>query len=388
MRLFEICLGAAAGRDAKTPPGSRAAVPVGCRGAAELGALGRLELHRCWEGLGLGRVLGQCYGGQLSVQRALRAFLSYTLLLLGREGPASGNRPFHHHLPVLAHASPPKCQFWGAKGRHTWVSSLPSSHPHKLLAWEQKILIFFSFQASCHAASPHLPRGCTRHGWLAGMGVPGAAGLQHHPQGQQDGDRAVPGEPDPAVPLATALGKLRQAQPGGAGVVGPAAWDGMAGMGGRGRGEGHRCCGCVEPHRPVSPLTGEDRWAMGRTGCPALPYQPLPRVHALRCRARAVAQAPSLCVLRHLAPSTFVRAPPLCTLHHLARSIISHAPPSCVLHLCTRFIVGHAPSLRTLLCKLHRCARSVFVDAAARVFRRQRTLRRCAPSFAIPACGH
>lgn len=290
--------------------------------------------------------------------------------------------------PVLAHASPPKCQFWGAKGRHTWVSSLPSSHPHKLLAWEQKILIFFSFQASCHAASPHLPRGCTRHGWLAGMGVPGAAGLQHHPQGQQDGDRAVPGEPDPAVPLATALGKLRQAQPGGAGVVGPAAWDGMAGMGGRGRGEGHRCCGCVEPHRPVSPLTGEDRWAMGRTGCPALPYQPLPRVHALRCRARAVAQAPSLCVLRHLAPSTFVRAPPLCTLHHLARSIISHAPPSRVLHLCTRFIVGHAPSLRTLLCKLHRCARSVFVDAAARVFRRQRTLRRCAPSFAIPACGH
>lgn len=279
-----------------------------------------------------------------------------------RQPPVSPSSP--RFSPRLAS----QMSLLGCQGEtHVGVLTAEQSPP-QAACLGAKNLNFFPFQASCHATSPRLPRGYTRHDWLAGMGVPGGAGLQHHPQSQEDGDRAVPGEPDPAVPLA--LGKLRQTQPGGAGVVGLAAWGGMAGMGGRGRGDGHGCCGCVEPHRPVSPLTGQDGWAVGRTGCPALPYQPLPQVSALRCRARAVAQAPSLRVLRHLAPSTFVRAPPLCTLHRLARSIISHAPSSRVLRLRTRFLVGHAPSLRTLLCRLRRCARSVFVDAASRVLHR------------------
>lgn len=37
------------------PPGSST---VGGTETAELGALGRLELRGCWEGSGLGRVLG------------------------------------------------------------------------------------------------------------------------------------------------------------------------------------------------------------------------------------------------------------------------------------------------------------------------------------------
>lgn len=56
MKLFKICLGASVGRarDAE-PPGSSTA---GCTVTAELGALGKLELHGCWEGSRLGRVLG------------------------------------------------------------------------------------------------------------------------------------------------------------------------------------------------------------------------------------------------------------------------------------------------------------------------------------------
>ena len=104
MRLFEICSGAAAGRgtDAETP-GNHAAVPVGCSGAAKLGALGRLELRGCWEGLGLGRVLSRCYGGQVSIWRALRAFPPYTPFLLAQERPAIREPPVS---PSSPHVSP------------------------------------------------------------------------------------------------------------------------------------------------------------------------------------------------------------------------------------------------------------------------------------------
>lgn len=75
---------------------------------------------------------GQCWG-------ALCAFLPYIPLLLGQEGPASGSLLFSHHLSILPHLS---SKMWRAKGRHRWVASLLSSHPAKLCAWEQKILIF------------------------------------------------------------------------------------------------------------------------------------------------------------------------------------------------------------------------------------------------------
>lgn len=102
-----------------------------------------------WEGwscVGAGRAWGwagcsvDVTGARSAFGGGLRAFLPYTSLLLGQEGPASGTPPlFDHHLPILARTFPPKCQFWGAKGRHMWVSPLLSSHPPpKLLAWEQR----------------------------------------------------------------------------------------------------------------------------------------------------------------------------------------------------------------------------------------------------------
>lgn len=61
--------------------------------------------------------------GARLVLGALCAFLPYIPLLLGHEGPASGDPLFHYHLPILAHLSS-KMPLVGCQGE-TQVSEWP-----------------------------------------------------------------------------------------------------------------------------------------------------------------------------------------------------------------------------------------------------------------------
>lgn len=94
------------------PPGSRAAVPEGCSGVLNW------EHWEAWSCVGAGRAWGWV-GFLVSVVHQRAEGPGYLPAL---HPSAAGPGGISIREPPVSPLFPPKCQFWDAKGRHTWGS--------------------------------------------------------------------------------------------------------------------------------------------------------------------------------------------------------------------------------------------------------------------------